>query len=291
MNEKMKTLEKVNKVLGENGITAKFAYPWKNNGPKEGIELRRAGCAVAPVIYPNEQWWEMSTEMMIDELKKVIEDSSVAFDSQAISEAMSREYVLSHVKPRIVSARNRVEMEARDIVVKPYAADLVAVFFEDFEALQGGTVKITNTILENAGIRVDELYQQALLNSRDDYQIRSMAAMLMEMMGLDAEDMPLQENATPQLYVVTNKDKLFGAAAILSEDLLSNIRNKFDSDFYILPSSVHEMIITPKTEAGPAADELLAMVSEINATQVEPEDRLTDNVYQYTLKKGLEALY
>ena len=51
-------------------------------------------------------------------------------------------------------------------------------------------------------------------------------------------------------------------------------------DFYILPSSIHEILIVPDNGKMGLSD-LENMVKEVNATQVAPEDKLTDNVYHY----------
>lgn len=49
----------------------------------------------------------------------------------------------------------------------------------------------------------------------------------------------------PPMYIVTNKHNLYGAACILYPDVLNKIAQKLDSDFYILPSSLHETIAIP----------------------------------------------
>ena len=51
-------------------------------------------------------------------------------------------------------------------------------------------------------------------------------------------------------------------------------------DFYILPSSIHEILIVPDNGKMGLSD-LENMVKEVNATQVAPADKLTDNVYHY----------
>ena len=83
-----------------------------------------------------------------------------------------------------------------------------------------------------------------------------------------------------KLFVLTNNQKLNGAAALLDEKMMEQIAERVGNDFYILPSSVHEVLIVPK-EAGMDFKDLEAMVQEVNATQVAPQDKLSDHVYQY----------
>lgn len=82
------------------------------------------------------------------------------------------------------------------------------------------------------------------------------------------------------MYVLSNDQKLNGAAVILNEKAMEDITEKIGGDFYVLPSSIHELLIVPKEEGMELAD-LEAMVQEVNATQVAPEDKLSDHVYEY----------
>ena len=56
-------------------------------------------------------------------------------------------------------------------------------------------------------------------------------------------------------------------------------------DFYVLPSSVHEVIIVTAAEAPEGSAGLSDMVSEINKTQVDAEEVLSDHVYYYDRDK------
>ena len=59
---------------------------------------------------------------------------------------------------------------------------------------------------------------------------------------------------------------------------------KLGGDLYILPSSVHEVILIPKTK-DLSVKELNEMVCEINSSQVPTEDVLADCIYEYSRKK------
>lgn len=51
---------------------------------------------------------------------------------------------------------------------------------------------------------------------------------------------------------------------------------------FVLPSSIHEMMIAPY-DSNLNLDDLSAMGKEINDTQVAPEERLTDRAYIITI--------
>ena len=90
--------------------------------------------------------------------------------------------------------------------------------------------------------------------------------------------------------VLSNEEKTYGAAVILYPDLLERISEKLQSGFYLLPSSVHEMIMVI-SEDMQDKDKLRLMVQEINLTQVPEEEILTDSVYYYNrLTKEVELV-
>ena len=83
-----------------------------------------------------------------------------------------------------------------------------------------------------------------------------------------------------KIYVATVPDKVHGAGVLAYQDLMEQAAERAGGDFYILPSSLHEVLIVPDNgEMG--LKDLEAMVKEVNATQVAPADKLTDSVYHY----------
>lgn len=87
------------------------------------------------------------------------------------------------------------------------------------------------------------------------------------------------ESDFPRLYVVTNRAKYRGASAILDKAVLKAFGKKHKiKKLAVLPSSIHEMLILPYNESI-NMDDLSFMVADVNATQVEPEERLTDRAY------------
>ena len=92
----------------------------------------------------------------------------------------------------------------------------------------------------------------------------------------------------PQSLVLTNKNKYFGATAVLYPKLLNRIGDALHGSYYLIPSSIHEMLILP-TSIGITKPEINAMITEINKTEVSPEEVLADHCYffdnrSYSLK-------
>ena len=100
------------------------------------------------------------------------------------------------------------------------------------------------------------------------------------------------------LYVLSNKNKLYGAAAIAYERgrFLDKCREQIENTLgsplggiYVLPSSVHECILIPATSDTSVSD-LRAMVMEVNRTQVAPEEILSDEIFYFDKRDGFMQL-
>ena len=93
----------------------------------------------------------------------------------------------------------------------------------------------------------------------------------------------LYPSAIP-MYILTNEQELNGASALLYGDILKDFANKKGADMYILPSSIHEVIMVPADRINDPT-KLLSIVHDANTTVVSTGDVLSDSVYYYDRKK------
>ena len=84
-----------------------------------------------------------------------------------------------------------------------------------------------------------------------------------------------------EMYVLTNKDKHYGAAYMFDKEVMSRIAEEIGGDMVVLPSSIHESILLRKGK-DTDFDTLREMVKEVNRTQLLPTEILSDEVYQYS---------
>lgn len=293
MNRNLEMIERVdalNKLAVTRGFEIRAHECFKNNNCKVGYSLCSGeNTNAAPTVYFDslEEIWD-SDDKIVDYLADVFENNKI--DTEMIGQFTSREYILSNVKPKVISNTNLDEVVKNEIVYYNYL-DMLVLFQVEVKGLYDDgiasyTIKQNN--LSYAHIGMDELYNNAIANLEDDFEIKAMTSIIMEMMGITEED---EEFEVPDsdfpMWVVTNKSSVNGASVILSEKLLRRIEEKLGEKFAILPSSIHECIAVP-LEKNDASD-LLQMVCEVNATEVDPEDRLTNSVYIY--KDGKLSLY
>lgn len=87
------------------------------------------------------------------------------------------------------------------------------------------------------------------------------------------------------MFVLTNESNLFGAACIIYPNLLQHYASEAQTDFYILPSSIHEIILVPTLENSDY-QELSEMVQEVNDTQLQDDEILSTHAYYYSRKEN-----
>ena len=147
-----------------------------------------------------------------------------------------------------------------------------------------GTILVTNQMLDNYGITAEQLHEDAMRNAPEirPMVIEGMAEVLAKQMGVENAEM-LGFNIPPEqdvMLVATVEGNVHGAGVLAYEDFMDKAAERVDGSFFILPSSVHEILIIPDNGQFDLHS-LENMVREVNATTVDPVDKLTDNVYHY----------
>lgn len=82
-------------------------------------------------------------------------------------------------------------------------------------------------------------------------------------------------------YVLSNQKSINGAGVILYPGCLKECAKKLGGDFYLLPSSVHEMLLLPCDEDKQNVLRLRDIVKQVNRTAVADEEYLSGHVYRY----------
>ncbi len=67
---------------------------------------------------------------------------------------------------------------------------------------------------------------------------------------------------------------------MIDPEIFIDMSEKMGSDLYILPSSIHEIIVVPAVNQC-NEDELRDMVRDVNRSSVSNEDFLSDTLYRY----------
>ena len=151
-----------------------------------------------------------------------------------------------------------------------------------------GTILIKDDLQNKLGVTTQTLFETALKNVKGNFKCKKMGEIFKEMMG--ASDLEAEMFNDNPMYVLTNKEMIFGAAAIIDEEFMWDVYDKIGGDFIIIPSSIHELIAIPMTEMENNAEYVNNMIKDVNRTQVEQEDRLSNHAYKFTKENALESM-
>lgn len=141
------------------------------------------------------------------------------------------------------------------------------------------TILVTNQMLQRYGITAEQLMKDAEISAprQNPVSIRSMAEVLSEMSGMPLDEL---EMGAPPLLVATVPGAVNGSGILGYPDFLKEAAEKAGGSFYVLPSSIHEVLLL-RDDGSMSAGELNAMITSINASEVSPEDRLSDSAFHY----------
>lgn len=250
-----------------------------------GIIMMKKSDSVSPTIYLEELYQEHCAGTDIQE---IVDKIAELYEAQLRDIKLDMNFFsdFKYVKSRIFHKIIHYEKNKKLLEDVPHFkwCDLAVVFYYamEEEILGRASVLIHNNHLDMWGQSVDALYQIAQENMR-----RSMPEMLVPMWELiDSITGGRSEGAEDiRLYVLTNRDKLYGASAMLYSDKISELADKLQSNLLILPSSIHEVLLLPD-DREKEYDFYRQMVEEVNTTQVEPEEILSYSLYRYDREKA-----
>lgn len=265
----------------------------KNNGlVKNGLLFRISGGNVEQNVYLDDSYIRYETgQCTIDNVVQEVL-KSVSFGDSFIEGLNFDPKNFESLKDRVAMKLINTEMNQTFLEEVPYFKfyDLSIVFYLLMNVVEEGTgtVQINNQNLDIWGVSKKELLETAINNSKTllpaqfftmQHAIEKMLQMTVDRVEENLlEDM--DEDKKDVMYVLTNRTRNLGAACIVYPHVMERIGEIIKEDFYILPSSLHELIIVPDSRSLELS-EMNAMVQEINVTQVEPEEVLGNHAYFY----------
>lgn len=202
---------------------------------------------------------------------------------------LSWEDVKDRIYPALISAAENEEL-LQGLVSRQFL-DMAVIYMVKGEVGEDGCgcVKITVSLLQQYGISEKELHEQAVANLESkEYCFQSMDDVLVSLI-LDVKmgRKPVRsgdELEAGRLYILSNPQRMWGAAGLLNRKFLQEkLGNR---SCFILPSSIHETIFMPIVDHM-CVEELSRMVREVNETQVEVSERLSDHCYIWDGENGV----
>lgn len=293
---KNEVVGKIREFLPESFASAEISLQVvrKNNDLQlTGLTIRSTESNICPTIYLEKFYeeYESGTDMseILERIAQVRMEHEVAepFDVAQITDF---EQIKGKLVPRLINA----EMNSELLEARPHklVADLAVTYCALLDQSFDGTasVAVTNELVKMWNTSVEELHEIAVANLAEllPSTFKGMTEVMSEIMGMSTEEMEMMGMSTEeeQMYVLSNSIKVNGASALLDTKMMEEIIEKV-GNFYILPSSIHETLVVP-VKSGMDVESLEAMVREVNSTQLQPDEILSNRVYSYSLEEGLK---
>lgn len=269
----------------------------KNNGVHlTGLVIHPQNKKIAPTIYMEPYFNAFQSGQSLETVISQITSNCTAalscaengIDAEAVTD-------FKQVKGRICYKLINRDKNSELLKAAPHRDyhDLAVAYYIQLSKTDNGlaTVTITDSLAKNWGVDEETLYGLAEINTPKINRgcVTPITDILNGLFGnekdaahesgtYDSFDFTSIGTGELPMYVATNQNKTFGAGILLYNGFLAAAAERLGS-FYVLPSSVHELIIIPETFGNPS--ELKQMVNDINRTEVPDEEVLSDNIYHY----------
>lgn len=211
-------------------------------------------------------------EEVLHHLTDYVSSGGISFTNDAM-------YTLAHldsfedIKPNLFIKVCDKQVAAEYLLDKPHfdMLNLSATFHIRLDQSEASisSFPVINEYLKTWDISELDLFKMAI----DVCQNRSPLSIipLGDMLGLPS---PVS------MYVCTGSQKLNDAAVLFYPETLKHISEEVKDNYYVLPSSIHELIVVPES-AGIEPHRLEEMVHNANRTVVDSKDFLSDTVLYY----------
>lgn len=319
---KIMLLERLQEKMGSS-VKVKFEMLQKNNGTEVEAVVLSGGSSVMPAPHVKdlyELYQRQGEDGGFDACISMIEQLYASKDTIPVDKIFKpwdeiEDGVKDKIMPVLINKKWNEEI-LRDAVHKEFLDFAVILWVPVFETSGGnGTVRVNRKILDSWGVSESELWEVAFRNLKnEEFLVQNLFEALSEVLGGSSveggdilPDNHGSEKGKPAggtglehktakpgedalmgggggfQYVMTNRMRNHGAVGMLRTDLLQKLTEKEGCSLFILPSSIHEIILAP--DRGTFSAEMLReTVESINREQVEKWERLSDNVYYF--RKG-----
>jgi hypothetical protein len=262
----------------------------KNNGLKlTGISIPQGDQRAVPTVYLDSLYLEYVNGKDLDSCVGDVADMRIevqdkaAFINMGLPDILDYEKMKDKLQVRICDKEWNEERLADKVVTEH--GDFTAYYAVNVEENEGGisSIPVTISLMNEWGVSIEQIQADAMAADRNRGIVLMDMNEIMKSMIFGEEpenllneklDMEAIENP---MFCLTNTQKMNGASLLLQEDIRKQIGECLGSDYFVLPSSIHEVLILPDNGLI-EVPELNAMVKEVNETQVERQEQLSDKV-------------
>lgn len=288
---KTSVIDSIQEHFGNHTAVSLHSITKNNNIHLDGLTIQDNSVNISPTIYLN---YYYDDYLAGKSYSCIIEEILASYHKNRSTESLDLSFFTDYQKVKHNIIYKLIHYTRNEAMLKDLPhfrfLDLAVVFCCLLSDTEKGnaTILIHNHHLSFWHVTAEDLYTLAINNTPLllPFELRNMAEVLKTLYPEVSNETPdtAYDSELP-MYVLTNTSKLYGASCILYPGVLSDFSQKHNCDFYIIPSSIHEVLLIPKKSETDYTD-LNMMIQEVNATQVQEEEILSDHVYCYERSKG-----
>lgn len=266
----------------EEGVSVKFHNVTKNNGViLHGITIL-SGKNMAPTFY-EESFYEIYKKE--EDMEKTVDNFFYNYFRECPVNDFDLDFFTDYEKVKenicykVINKNKNVDLLQK--IPHISFLNLAICFYYSTENIgkSKGSILIYNEHMEMWKTNTQELYQYASVNTPKKMPAERVA---IQDMIKDITDEEMIECIPPEdnLYIMTNSERNYGAMTLFYPGVLEETSQFFNGSFYIIPSSIHELLIM--RDSGLQDEEYLKeMVQCVNTTAVSEEEYLSNHPYYY----------
>lgn len=270
----------------------------KNNGMLlTGITVRKRDNTIAPTVYADGFYNQYKA---IGDFGSVFLDVTRIIGCADVPKGLNIDFfneyekVRENINLRLVNKEKNAEL-LKEVPYMDYL-DMAAIFYYSFddEVIKNGSILIRNEHLDMWRVTKEHVYRDALENTEKNCKpviesmLQTFSRILAKKKGLSKEDIAellLDIPVTDEMYVMSSESVLYGATTLLFTERFKMFADSIENNFYILPSSIHELILIPD-RMGLDSEGLKEMVRCVNDTELPVDEILSYSVYFYDRAKN-----
>jgi|GEM_PF-1801154 len=151
------------------------------------------------------------------------------------------------------------------------------------------SVMVTNDMIDSLKVSPGDVMAEAMCNGARLFP--AVMKRLSDFVDLPAYDDVPEEEKPKEFMILTNQVHINGASVFFYPGMMQALSERLGGDYYMVPSSIHEVLLLEDTGENGTYKCLSQIVREVNRDYVEPEEQLSDVAYHYDhTRKALEPV-
>ncbi len=258
----------------------------KNNDTEcYGVSICRGETFISPVFYVDRFYdaYCQKKLTMEDVVRTIVGHFMTVSEACRDHSDISLEY--EDCKEKIIYRLISANKNARYLESIPYIPflDMAIIFLIVYRLDEEGleSIRVTTELMDSWGVGTEELMMLAKKNTPAIFPatLEPMADVMARLLHMEMDEIEEMELDSP-LLLLSNKQGIYGATSMIYEEQAEQIGEILGENFYVIPSSVHEVLILPESEVSDP-EPLDEMITQINRDHLGSVDVLSDRAYFY----------